>query len=443
MIGRLKKLLKTNKALSLISSGTAAILGLLTFGLLARSFSMTELGYWGFFLTVYTMFDMLRAGLVSNAMIKKINEFDTEEEVARVIGSAWNLSLKITLIGSISISVLFYIIYLIKGDESYKFLFQWFVPIALVSLPHSMATWIFNAYVKFGKIVWIRFFLQFGFLLGVIYQFYFQMGLDFVLAVYFLSNLLPGLISSVKGWNKLKYVRKGTIEMNKSLFSFGKYSMGSMIGSNFLRSSDTYLILGFLGPNAVAFYNVPEKLVGLIDIPLRAFVSIAFPQLAKKYSIGLRDEFKDEFETGSGFSTLLLLPISILAFIFAEPLVIALGGQGYADSANILRIFTIYTALTPLDRFSGIALDVINRPDLNFKKVLLMLSANVIGDVLVLHYTGDMLWVAFVSIVTFTTGIIFGFIFLKNELPFRPLVMLQKGTGEYVRLVKKYLSNSR
>ncbi|MGB0178207.1 MAG: hypothetical protein ACPF9D_13655, partial [Owenweeksia sp.] len=70
MIGRFKKLLKTNKSLSLISSGTAAVLGLVTFGLLARSFSMSELGYWGFFMTVYTLFDMLRAGMISNALIK-------------------------------------------------------------------------------------------------------------------------------------------------------------------------------------------------------------------------------------------------------------------------------------------------------------------------------------------------------------------------------------
>ncbi len=442
MIARLKQLLKTNKSLSLISSGTAAVLGLLTYGLLARSFSLSELGYWALFMTVYTLFDMLRSGLISNAMIKKINEYDTEEEVAQVVGSGWKLSLKISLIGSISIALIFYGIYYFTQDESYKYIFQWFVPIALVSLPHSMATWVLNAYVKFNKIVWIRFMLQMGLLIGVIYQYYNELGLHFMLVVYLLSNFIPGFLATVKGWNKLKFIRKGTKEMDRALFSFGKYSMGSMIGSNFLRSSDTFLIAAFLGEKAVAIYNVAEKLGGLFDIPLRAFVSISFPQLAKKYSVGLYKEFQDEFETDAGFSTLLLLPISFLAFIFADPLVLALGGDEYAASADILRIFCIYTALTPLDRFTGIALDVINRPDLNFIKVLLMLSANVIGDVLVLHYTGSMLWVAFVSTITFGTGIVFGFIFLKKHIPFKFVLMLRKGSAEYVRLVKKYVRNS-
>ena len=171
-------------------------------------------------------------------------------------------------------------------------------------------------------------------------------------------------------------------------------------------------------------------------------MGIAFPQLAKKYAVGLYDEFQDEFERDAGFSTLLLLPISILAFVFAEQLVFWLSGDGYMEAANVVRIFAVYTALTPLDRFSGIALDVINRPDLNFWKVVIMLSANVVGDIAVLYFTQDIFWVAFVSIFTFATGIGIGFIFLKGKLPFRFSIILKKGFNEGLRLVKKYVGNS-
>ncbi len=442
VIGRFKKLLKTNKSLSLISSGTAAVLGLVTFGLLARSFSMSELGYWGFFMTVYTLFDMLRAGMISNALIKRINECDSEEEASVVIGSGWKLNFLITLVGSASIALVFFVIYYFTQDESYRYLFQWFVPIALMSLPHSMAIWILNAYVRFDRIVWIRFFLQGSFLLGVVYQYYFQPGLNFILICYLLSNLLPAILVMVTGWSKFRYFNRGNREMNRSLFNFGKFSMATMVGSNFLRSSDTFIIMSILGPGANAVYSVAERLIGLFDIPLRAFVAIAFPQLAKKYAVGLKDEFENELETGAGFSTLLLLPISIVVLIFAEPMVIALGGEEYLSSANVLRVFAIYTALTPLDRFTGIALDVINRPDLNFYKVLLMLAANIIGDVLVLQYSENLVWVAFISIITFGTGILFGVIFLRRHISLHFRNILQKGGYEFVRLVKKYVGNS-
>lgn len=442
MIGRLKQLLKTNKSLSLISSGTAAVFGLFTFGLLARYFSPAELGYWGLFLSIFTLFDMLRSGLISSAMIKKINEYDTEEEVKVVIGSGWKLSLIITAVGSLIITLIFLIIYLFNKDSYFITFAIWFIPTSFLSLPHSMSTWILNAYVKFAKIVWVRFLLQFGFLIGVIIFSQIEAGVEFVIIAYLISNFLPGLLATIKGWNKLLYWNEGTKEMDKSLFNFGKYSMGSMIGSNLLRSSDSYLIFAFLGPAAQGIYSVAEKIVGLFDIPLRAFVGIAFPQMAKKYSLKMYDEFQDEFERDAGFSTILLLPISILAFIFSEQLVLWLGGPEYLEAANIVRIFAIYTALTPLDRFSGIALDVVNRPDLNFWKVLIMLSANVVGDIAVLYFTQDIFWVAFVSIFTFAIGIAIGFIFLKGKLPFRFFIIMSKGFNEGLRLVKKYVGNS-
>ena len=439
MIARLKKLLKTNKSLSLISSGTAAVLGLFTYGYLARSFSPSELGYWVLFMTVYTLFDMLRSGMISNAVIKKITEVDTEEEVAVVIGSGWKLSFWLTLVGSVLVALAFYIIYLFTDNDSYKLLFQWFVPISLMSLPAAMATWILNAYVKFSKIVWIRFLMQGGFFIGVLYHYYYGSGLVMVIMVYLISKFLPGFLATVKGWNKLKYVGRGTREMDKKIINFGKYSMGTLIGSNFLRSTDTFVIMFFLGSGAVAVYNVATKLVGLFEIPLRAFASIAFPQLSKKYAMGLKDEFRDEFETGSGFLTILLLPISIITFIFAEQMVVLLAGDEYLSSVNILRVFAVYTALTPLDKFCGIALDVINRPDLNFFKVMLMLTVNLVGDIIVLMVTDDIIWVAVVSIVTFASGIFFGFRFLKGHATLNIGIMLGKGISEYKRLIGKYV----
>ncbi len=310
---------------------------------------------------------------------------------------------------------------------------------AFSTIPHTIATWVLNAYLRFGKIVWIRLALQGSFLVGAILEYYLDLGLWFIFLVYFIANMVTATVVFLYNWAKVNHYKKGTKTMNKSLISFGKYSMGTLIGSNLLRSSDTFIIFSFLGPAANAVYMVPERLIGLIDIPLQALVSLAFPTLAKKNKYGEKADFQHEFNVGAGFSSILLLPISILTFVFAEPLVVLLGGEDYADAANILRIFAVYTALTPLDRFSGIALDVLHRPHLNFYKVIAMLCANVIGDLIVVHNTDNIAWVAFVSIITFATGIVFGFVFLRDVIPFRPLGIVKSGGKEVFRLVKKYV----
>lgn len=72
-----------------------------------------------------------------------------------------------------------------------------------------------------------------------------------------------------------------------------------------------------------------------------------------------------------------------------------------------------------LDRFSGITLDIIGKLYLNFLKVILMVLVNVGGDIIAIHYFGNIGSVATVSILTFLTGVIFGNYFLKKYLHHR------------------------
>ena len=44
------------------------------------------------------------------------------------------------------------------------------------------------------------------------------------------------------GWDGLKYVTKATKENIKTLLNFGKYTTFTLIGTNLLRSADTFII---------------------------------------------------------------------------------------------------------------------------------------------------------------------------------------------------------
>ena len=49
---------------------------------------------------------------------------------------------------------------------------------------------------------------------------------------------------------------------------FGKYSTASLIGSNLLRSSDTFILSlsPIFGATGIAIYSIPMKFVELIEI---------------------------------------------------------------------------------------------------------------------------------------------------------------------------------
>src|ERR1041384_7623754 len=159
----------------------------------------------------------------------------------------------------------------------------------------------------------------------------------------------------------MKYLNRYKKESLEKIYHFGKYSMGTLIGSNLLINSDSFMIGKMIGTLAVAAYSVPQRVVEMIQIPIRSYAVTNLPLLAKLHTDDKAELLRHEFERKTGFLTIILFPLSLICFVFAEPIVLVLAGPAYADTAILLRLFSVYTALTPLDRLSGIMLDIINK----------------------------------------------------------------------------------
>jgi O-antigen/teichoic acid export membrane protein len=412
--------------LSLLGSGSIAVFGFLNFAILARQFSQDEFGSWIFFTSLCIFFELIRTGFLHTPLIKYLTGKDPRTS-QDIIGSSWAFAWLITgAIIVLSLSGFFLFGAQVSNKGFYLFL-KWIWLVNLLSLPYNFAVWYLQAEFKFGKILFIRLLSQGGFLVFLLMNFYFNYDLTYVLYSYLFANFMASVTCICLGWTFITSVKNASKEKMKELFHFGKYSLGTMIGSNLLRTSDTLLIGFLLNDAAVAVYSVPARLFEIVEIPLRSLVATALPSLSKINNSGDQKGLKDFFEKTTGQLTIFLLPFMFICFVFAEPLVILLGGEEYASSANILRIFTLYACFMPLDRFSGVTLDVMNMPVRNFQKVMLMLAINLAGDVIAIKLTGEVWAVAVGSIFTFLTGVIFGSIFLKRILDFSVSGLLSSG----------------
>jgi hypothetical protein len=86
----------------------------------------------------------------------------------------------------------------------------------------------------------------------------------------------------------------------------------------------------------------------------------------------------------------------------------------------------IYGLLLPVDRFTGIALSSLNKPQKNFYKIIYMAAANIIGDfiaVFVIHKIFPdfsvltlLLFVGIASIIFTLIGLVIGFKYLREEV---------------------------
>jgi O-antigen/teichoic acid export membrane protein len=201
-----------------------------------------------------------------------------------------------------------------------------------------------------------------------------------------------------------------------------------------------------MGTAAVALYSIPMKLVELQQIPLRSFVATAFPKMSKASLLGKLQEVRHLFYTYSGAMTYLFAFISLITFVFADYLVLILGGNRYmgidpvtgASAAMIVRIFSIYGLLLPIERMTGIGLDSVNRPDLNFYKVIFMTIFNVIGDLVAVFVFKSIAGVAVGSILFTLFGVWIGYYFLDKQIGLERSKIFSSGIDFYRTLGNSY-----
>lgn len=425
------------KSMSLLGNGLGALLGIVSFALLARLLPQRDFGIFAVFLTILTLLSLVRNGLVGRGLIKYLAEERDEQTRRRYLGAGWRLAIIGTLLLGGGGGLVMIGLYALGQGEDFLWYGVWLLPALLASLSMDMTFWIRSAEKDFTRQLVLRLMQQSLYVGGVGALVFLPAHYVVVMAIFTLSYLLPSLFSLAMDWGHFRWRLPAGGQEKASLMAFGKYAVGTNLGGNLLRSSDTFLIRFMLGPGAVAAYEVALRLVNLIDIPIRALVGFSYPDLAQTRGQKGHKAFVQAFEKHAGFTWLILLPLALGCFFFPEPIVVLFGGEKYAQSADILRIFAVFMAISSVDRFVGLGLDLLNRPRRNFHKVMLMVTVNVLGSAAVLYLYKSLPAVAAITIVTFISGILFGFWISRKELPFNPGNWLKLGGLEVGRVVKK------
>jgi O-antigen/teichoic acid export membrane protein len=253
---------------------------------------------------------------------------------------------------------------------------------------------------------------------------------------------VTSLLVLALGWAGAGSLRRRSRACVAELAHFGKYSVGSYVGSNLLRSSDTFIISYLLGPALLAVYNLAGRFMEIIEIPLRSFVATAMPAMSAAFNQGKLPEVARLLRKNAGMLTWAFIPLILGTIVLADIPIYLIGGAKYqsTQAANLLRIGMVLALLFPIDRFVGVTLDVVNQPRLNMVKVFLMLAVNVVGDVTALLLFGNIYGVAVASLPTGLVGFVFGYVQLKKHLPLSLRAIMATGWQEIRLLGRRFLT---
>jgi len=433
------KIIKEDNFLSLAGNLVIAVLGLAGFALLARSFNPEDFAQWVIFISGGSLIEMLRFGITNNALVRFLSGA-SHDQSEKLIGS----NVLISLVSTIIIAFLMIITNVIFNDiisnSVYELFFTWYLILAFINLPWNNALIVLQAKLEYGKILLIKC-LNSGlfFTILVCNTFIFNLSIIELVWVLLSVNILTSLLTIFKGWDGLIFIKRANKSTNLTLLNFGKYSTFTLIGTNLLWNADLIIIsISPLGSTAVALFSIPLKLTELQQIPLRSFAATAFPKMSKASLEGNVKEVKSLFYSYSGALTYLFVFISLITFIFAEQFVILVSGYQYLglestgfDIVVLVRIFSIYGILLPIDRMTGIGLDSINKPNINAIKVFFLLLTNIIGDVIAVFIFESLLMVAISTLIFTSVGIGLGAYFLNKEFKISSIQIFESGNRFY------------
>ncbi len=447
LVKTLNKIIREANFLSLAGNLLFAVFGFAGFAILARTFPLNVFGEWVLYISSATFIEMFRFGITNWAIIRYLSGVEKEQRL-KYIGS----NALIILIATIGIAIVIWSFHLAFPGPikraGYELFFTWYPFLALINMPFNTALVIMQADQRFGKILFVKTLNSGGFFFVLLANYlFFKMTLTQLVWAQLGINLVTSAICVIAGWDGMRHIRKATRETNKVLLDFGKYTIFTLIGTNLLRSADTLIIsLSPMGTAAVALYSIPMKLTELQQIPLRSFVATAFPKMSKASMQGKIEEVKELFYTYSGVLSYLLLVISVITFVFADFFVLVLGGRQYlgndpitgVNTADIVRIFSVYGLLLPIDRMTGAGLDSINKPNRNFQKVMYMAITNIIGDLIAVFLFKSLALVAIASILFTALGIWVGYYYLDKQLMLNYRKIFTSGIDFYVSMYQKF-----
>ena len=283
--------------------------------LLTRQLPKEVFGDWVLFITLATFVDLLRFGLTRTSVVRLLSAAD-DREFKELLGSSYRINLKLlvlltlicwgswALLSALEVQIM----------SGYELFFQWYPLLAVANLGWNTASALFQAEQNFERMMWVRLAnigLFVFFLIGN--WLWWSLGVEVLIWVYLGVNFISSAWCTLSRWDGLWFLRFADRKTEKRLISFGKYSMGTLIGSSLLRSADTFIIglSPVLGSAGIAIYAIPLKLTDLLGIPLRSFTMTAYPRMSKKFIEKDVPAVRKLFYTYTGAITILFIPVAV------------------------------------------------------------------------------------------------------------------------------------
>ena len=342
---------------SLLFSGKAAAGGLaaLQTVVLARILGVTDYGLLQLVIAYIAMMNQFFDVRVWETAVKYIGSYWEDGESAKTLAM---IKLSYILdVGSGAVSFVIAIVtaklistYVIHSPEAYIYI--WIYAFGLfVETAKLTSDAILRVFEKYKLIAVINSLENLTQLVLVTALLLMGLGIKGALYALIISNFIAAAVrvwavSGVLAEKKLGTWLRGDIFLIRAQW---KEIMWFMLNTSFMATvktgSDKYLgmmVLGYFGgKDAVAFYRIANSVAGVLNRIVDTIYEAIFPELIKFTTLNAMKEFRRFIKESTKNLMYLIVPISAVMIVFAEPPVRLVFGSEYLPATNTLRILVL------------------------------------------------------------------------------------------------------
>jgi len=369
--------------------------------LLLRSLSVEDMGAWFLFLTVCAFLEVSRIGLLRNALVKYIAA-DGGKNYQAILSASFFLNCLLTL---------FYIGFLLTGatwlsrlweHEGLTLLFQIYAITTVVLMPFNQFNYIQQANMDFQGIFWSGIAKQGLFFFYVLFLWLTQTSIELHhLALAQIVAIAVGLcISYYYAIPYLRFSRSLDWTWVKELFNFGRFAIGTNLSSMLYKSMDKMMLGSMVSVAAVAIYEIAIKVTNLLEIPTLSAAPVVFPQSAKDAAEKGNHAVAELYEKSVGLILTLIIPCVLVVQLIPELIITLIAGDQYLETVPLLRIVIFFGMFTPFLYQTGMALESIGKPNINFYFTLASFFLNLLLNALFITLFG-IIGAAYGTLITY------------------------------------------
>lgn len=406
---------------TLLQRGSLFVFGLLSFVILVRGFPTPMFGTWALYVTLFSLFEMTKQGLLRNATIKLLgtgaaDSADAVQTASLVVHSVFSAA-SLLLVLFIAKPLAFFL----NAPQLANLLVWSLINISLL-LPYNHCEILLQSVFRFDVLFNAAFIRQGIFLILLVLVYFLAPPLFTLVNVLLMqaAGLAVAVIylfvrSKTEPGRRMVFKK----DLVKSLLRFGQYTFGTNLFSAMSRSFDHFITANVLGAadgrNYVAYYNTVARINNMVDVPSLAAADVLFPKNVVTLEKEGISKVKYYFEQVTATVLAFVVPASLAVFIFPRLIIDIIAGPEYYPAIEIIQLTILFSMVRPLSYQFGATLDSIGKPRLNFMVNAVLMTVNLVLTYVMLYYFGG-IGAAYAIMIYYTLTLIVQWSVLKKHI---------------------------